>query len=557
MNPQPESASQSTIGQPYQYEETLKLVTLVKDAANLVATKGETAFLDFIVPDSRWRQKEDYVFVLDDRGNMLVHPDPDLNSKNVLNLKDVNGKPIIRGLINTVTTSSNKTEGWYHYQWPVPLGLLPRWKSTYACLTKSPSGNNFIVASGIYNDRMELAFCIDSVKEAVAQIELHGPAAFPLFRDPSGPFLYKDEYVFVYDPDGFCLVLPTFLNLEGRNLIGLKDSTGKEHIREMMELAKSRGSGLVSYTLPKPGESVSVPKIAYIEKAKMGFQWVMVGSSYYLPQQSKPSDAKSTMTAPELMSLVKEAAELLEKLGENTYPEFRKQGSKWFHDNIYLFIFSLDGTRVFHAPDPDSEGDNDTNLKDSIGRPLGQMILNIASLPSGQGWIHYMYPEPGSLFPVWKSAFLKRVTYPSGKSYIIGSGIYKMKTDKMFIEDVVNRAAQLISKQGKAAFTELRDKNGSFYFMDTYVFVDTPDYVELVNPAFPTLEGKNLIDVKDLNGKAVLQEYISAAMSNGSAWVDYYWYKPGTNSPARKQTFVRRTQFGGEIYIVGSGYYLD
>lgn len=40
-----------------------------------------------------------------------------------------------------------------------------------------------------------------------------------------------------------------------------------------------------------------------------------------------------------------------------------------------------------------------------------------------------------------------------------------------------------------------------------------------------------------------------------SAWVDYYWYKPGHNTPARKHTYVRKVQFGKVAYIVASGFY--
>ncbi len=66
-------------------------------ATELVRTKGETTFHDFRIADSRWRQAETYIFVLDPKGNMLVHPDPALEGKNELELKDITGKPIIRG----------------------------------------------------------------------------------------------------------------------------------------------------------------------------------------------------------------------------------------------------------------------------------------------------------------------------------------------------------------------------------------------------------------------------------------------------------------------------
>jgi len=93
--------------------------------------------------------------------------------------------------------------------------------------------------------------------------------------------------------------------------------------------------------------------------------------------------------------------------------------------------------------------------------------------------------------------------------------------------------------------------------MDTYVFVDDINAVELVNPAQPSLEGKNLYDVTDINGKFVVREYVDAALKNGTAWVDYVWYRPGDNTPAQKLTYVRRVEHKGETYIVGAGLYLD
>ncbi len=86
-------------GQTYEHEETRETVALVNDAAELVSIKGEAAFSDFGVSGSKWRQGDKYIFVLDTQGNMIVHPDPSMEGKNELDLKDVNGKPIIRGLI--------------------------------------------------------------------------------------------------------------------------------------------------------------------------------------------------------------------------------------------------------------------------------------------------------------------------------------------------------------------------------------------------------------------------------------------------------------------------
>ncbi len=551
------STQTATLDQRYEHADTRNLVALVNDAAEVMRTRGETACSEFRVAGSRWRQGETYIFVLDPDGNMLVHPDPALEGTNQVGLEDINGKPIIRGLIGAATAFPDKPEGWYHYQWPVPGELLPRWKSSYVRLVRAPSGKNYVVGSGMYNDRMERAFVVDAVTNAVEHIEQRGRAAFPLIRDPKGPFVAKDAYIFVIDLKGVALVNPAFPNLEGNNLLDVTDTHGKYLIREMLQVVQTRGSGWVDYMWPKPGESISTQKSTYVSSAKLGEQSVLVGCGVYLADAPKGAKRAGKMTASELATLVREGAAALEKQGEHAYAEFRKKGSKWRRDDTYFFVWTTGGIRAFHAADPASEGRDASGMKDVLGRPIGKMILEVGASPSGEGWVHYMYPEPGGIFPVWKSTFVKRVTYPSGQRHIVGCGIYNMQMDKAFIEDVVNRAATLIAQHGTDAFAQLRDKTGPFVFMDTYVFVDSTDGKELVNPAQPSLEGKILLDLKDLRGKAVVRDEIALAMKHGSAWQEYYWYKPGDNTPARKATYVRKVQAGKETYIVGSGIYLE
>ncbi|HEX6812512.1 MAG TPA: cache domain-containing protein [Planctomycetota bacterium] len=552
-----EGAAKGLGQQPYEHRETRELVALVDDAAKMIESKGEAALAEFRVPGSRWRHEETYIFVLDPEGNMLVHPDPTVEGKNQLALKDVNGRLIVKGLLDAATSLPDKKQGWYHYEWQVPGGLLPRWKSSYVRHTAAPSGERFVVGSGIYNDRMERAFVVDMVEDAIGRVEKQGEAAFALFRDRTGSFLAKDAYVFVIDPNGVDLVNPAFPNLEGRTVLDVKDTQGKRLIREMLDVAKAKGRGWVEYMWPKPGDSVSTQKSAYVGKADVGGKWCLVGCGVYLADAPKAAPIAGKMTASQFMSLVREAAAVFEQRGEKAYPEFRTEGSKWLHDDTYFFTWTLDGTRIFHAVDPTLEGRNGTEAKDVLGRPYGRMFLEVAARPSGEGWVHYMYPEPGDMFPAWKSVFVKRVNSPSGKQHLIGAGNYNMQMDKALVQDVVDRAAALVADRGTAAFALLRDKTGPFVFMDTYVFVTTIDGVELVNPAQPSLEGTNLLDLRDLNGKSVIRECIAAATKEGAGWVEYSWYRPGSNTPSRKLTYVRRVQAGEDTLIVGSGVYLD
>lgn len=540
----------------YEHEETRRIVALVNEAADLLRTRGEDAFQDFRKEGSRWRQGEAYVFVLDPSGTMLVHPDPGMEGKAELDLKDVNGKPIIRGLLDAAAAVPGKPSGWYHYQWPVPGGLLPRWKSSHVRLVKAPSGRSYVIGSGMYNDRMERAFVVDLVQDAAGRLEREGEAAFRTLRDPKGPFLAKDAYLFVYDLNGVNLVLPPFPNLEGQRLLDMKDAKGKPLIREMVQLLETRESGWVDYLWPKPGDSVPTLKTAYVRKAVVAGRPVLVGCGVYLEEAPKAAPVAGRATAPEMMALVRDAAAILAKEGGKAYGQLGVKGSRWYRDDTYLFVWSLDGTWRFHAAEPQGVGRDGSGMKDILGRPIGRMILDAARSPSGEGWVHYMYPEPGGMFPAWKSTFVKRVAFPSGEEHLVAGGVYNMQMDRAFVEDVVDRASALIARRGRDAFGILRDKTGPFVFMDTYIFVLSPEGLELVNPAMPSLEGKNLIDLRDARGKPAVRDEIAAAMKDGRAWVDLHWFKPGSNIPARKDTYVRKVQYGGETFIVGSGVYL-
>ena len=547
----------ATLEQTYEHADTRELVELVNAAADLVRAKGKAAFDAFRATGSRWRKGEMYIFVLDLDGKMLVHPDPALEGKNQLGLKDINGKGIIRGLLGAATTQPEKAGGWYHYQWPVPGGLLPRWKSSYVRLVTPASGESFVVGCGLYNDRMERAFVVDLVTSAVHELETFGVAAPALFRDPKGPFIAKDAYIFVIGMDGTELVNPAFPTLEGRSLLDLKDTQGKLLVREMIQVAETRGSGWVDYMWPRPGESVSTRKSTYVSRGTLGDKPVVVACGVYLADAPREAAVSGKLTAAQLMALVRDAAAVLEEKGAGAYTEFRQKGSRWFGGDTYVFVWTMAGRRVFHGADPSLEGKDASGLTDVLGRAIGRMILEAVAGPSGEGWVHYMYPEPESIFPAWKSTFVKRVNFASGEPHIVGCGIYNLQMDQTLIEDVVGRAAAIIGDSGKEAFARLRDRTGPFVFMDTYVFVHGLDGTELVNPAQPTLEGRNLLDLRDLQGKAVIQEQVAIAERDGSGWLECYWYKPGDNTPARKLTYVRKAQFGQETFVVGSGIYTE
>jgi len=260
----------------------------------------------------------------------------------------------------------------------------------------------------------------------------------------------------------------------------------------------------------------------------------------------------------DLVGLVKNASVLIEAKGEAAFPEFKKEGSAWKRGKLYIFVMDTDGNFVVH-PDPALEGKNQLELIDVNGKPIVKTILSVAAddADNNEGWVYYQWPEPGTIFSSWKSTFVKCVTAPSGKKYVVCCGLYNMKMEEDFLVRAVDAAAKLIEKEGAAAFPALRDKSGQFTFLGTYIFVDTPEGVEVVNGGFPDIEGKNILDYKDPNGKYLTRELKDVALKNGSGWVDYLWPKPGETAPSKKHTYAKKAVYGSETYIVGAGAYLD
>ena len=121
---------------------------------------------------------------------------------------------------------------------------------------------------------------------------------------------------------------------------------------------------------------------------------------------------------------------------------------------------------------------------------------------------------------------------------------------------LVEKAAALVDKQGKSAFTDFR-KRGSEWFHDaTYLFVYDMKGNVLLNPAFPQREGTNVAGGKDANGKLFHDEIIKTAQSaKGSGWVDYMFPKPGQTQPSHKWTYVKRVTIDGTPGLIGAGFY--
>jgi len=120
---------------------------------------------------------------------------------------------------------------------------------------------------------------------------------------------------------------------------------------------------------------------------------------------------------------------------------------------------------------------------------------------------------------------------------------------------LVDKAAELVNKQGKAAFNEFRKEGSEWFYGNTYLFAYDMKGNVLLNPAFPKREGTNVSGGKDANGKSFQDEILTTAESKGSGWVSYVFPKPGQTQPSQKWTYVKRITVDGVPGLVGAGFY--
>jgi cytochrome c len=86
--------------------------------------------------------------------------------------------------------------------------------------------------------------------------------------NPAGQFVNRDVYAFVIDFNGVTLADGGNPGLVGINRSGLKDTSGKYFVKEMIETAKSKGEGWVEYMWLNRDTKRLQPKITYVKRIK-------------------------------------------------------------------------------------------------------------------------------------------------------------------------------------------------------------------------------------------------------------------------------------------------
>lgn len=119
--------------------------------------------------------------------------------------------------------------------------------------------------------------------------------------------------------------------------------------------------------------------------------------------------------------------------------------------------------------------------------------------------------------------------------------------------ELVKKAAEYLKKNGKdKSLAEFSNPKGEFVKDDLYLTVWDLKGTQIAHGANPKLIGKNLIDLKDADGKEFVKEFMKIG-DKGSGWVEYKWTNASNKKIEKKATYLEKHQ----DILIGAGIYAE
>ncbi len=132
-------------------------------------------------------------------------------------------------------------------------------------------------------------------------------------------------------------------------------------------------------------------------------------------------------TKEECVAKTKEAAQMVADKGlDAAIAEINKKDGQFVWKDSYVFLMDLDGKMLAHPMSPALIGKTLLETKDKAvppesGKYLFKEFVEVAK-GKGDGWVEYMWANPGDPKPRQKITYIYRVP---GKDLFVGAGIWK------------------------------------------------------------------------------------------------------------------------------------
>ena len=136
----------------------------------------------------------------------------------------------------------------------------------------------------------------------------------------------------------------------------------------------------------------------------------------------------------------------------------------------------------------------------------------------------------------------------------IDLSIYQYRDTRELVT-FVHDAALILKKNGLKSLKYFRENRHLYGTPDRYLYIYDIKGTNIYHAGMPDLEGKNLWNLTDKNGKKPVQMIVAALAdkNNPHAWVHYSWWEPGKFYPVPKSSchFKIETREGSVLFVGG------
>lgn len=108
---------------------------------------------------------------------------------------------------------------------------------------------------------------------------------------------------------------------------------------------------------------------------------------------------------------------------------------------------------------------------------------------------------------------------------------------------MVKKGVAFIKAQGPdKGYAEITSKTGQFRFEDLYLTVYSLEGAVLAHGANEKMVGRNLIEMKDIDGKPFVKERVELAKAKANFWQDYKFTNPESKKIEPKTMYCERLE---------------
>lgn len=306
------------------------------------------------------------LMIYNENGDLLSDPEnTGFMGQNLLNIMNQSGSYIIKQGQDIARGATG--EGWFNYPWK-----NANLKSYVRRVTDPKTRKNYAISSGYFPDTTSKDV-VNFVHKAIAHIKSVGAKeAFADFNNAVGSYVQGPLAIFVYDYEGKNLADGTNPSFVGKNLIERKDAEGVLITQKMIEMVNAYGKGSFSYV------EKNDYKVRYFESIEVPDGKFIIGSSYF--PSSKIQTVESIVN--------KGAAYLMQQPITKAFHEFNNIHGEYYRGDIYLFVYTLNGTALVNGMQKELIWRNIFELADAQGKSIMQDLIELGK--AGGGWAQYV-----------------------------------------------------------------------------------------------------------------------------------------------------------------------